>query len=96
MTHGPHIKQRRIFGDDCEECVERANSIPRMVSGLDATNKRRLARLAQEVVADPYGADTPQESFGASRADIKAVDLLRMAARLTFETGISMEIAEGR
>jgi len=66
-----------------------------MVSGLDTQNKQKLARLAQEVVADPYGADTPQESFGASRADMKAVDLLRMAARLTFESGITMRIAEG-
>ena len=92
MTHAVHQSPRRIFGDDCEECVERAMTVQGL-SGLDPDNIRKLADLAVEVRADPYGEDTPQKSFGASRADMRAVHNLRQAARVVFASGISEEVA---
>ena len=92
MTHAVHEKPRRIFGDDCEECVERAKTLPGL-GYLDEFNIKRLAVLAAEVEADPYGEDTPQLSFGASYADMKAVDNLRLAARIVFRSGINPEVA---
>jgi len=88
MTHAVHEKPRRIFGDDCEECVERAKTLPGL-GYLDEFNIRALADLAAEVEADPYGEDTPQKSFGASYADMKAVENLRLAGRLVFRSGIT-------
>ena len=92
MTHAVHQSPRRIFGDDCEECVERAKTLPGL-GYLDDSNIRKLGDLAVEVRANLYGEDTPQESFGASRADMKAVDNLRQAARIVFASGISEEVA---
>ena len=92
MSHGPHELPRRILGDDCDECVERSQRIEGLAA-LDDHNLRKLSELAAEVVADPYGEDTPQTSFGASRADMKAVDNLRLAARLTYRSGITEHTA---
>ena len=91
MSHGHHDLPRRIFGDDCEECVERAKTLPGL-GYLDDSNIRKLADLAAEVRANPYGEDTPQLSFGASYADMKAVDNLRLAARIVFRSGITEEV----
>ncbi len=92
MSHGAHQSPRRIFGDDCEECVERAKTVQGLAA-LDDFNIVKLGDLAAEVRADPYGADTPQKSFGASRADMRAVHNLRQAARVVFASGISEEVA---
>jgi hypothetical protein len=92
MSHGYHKKPRRVLGDDCKECVSRAQTIRGLVV-LDPENLAKLAALAAEVKADPYGEDTPQASFGASYADMKAVDNLRSAARIVFASGITKEIA---
>ncbi len=92
MSHAYHHEPRRIFGDDCEECVKRASTI-RGLASLDPENIRKLADLAAEVKADPYGEDTPQASFDASYTDMKAVDNLRLAARIVFKSGITEEVA---
>ena len=91
MTHDRHLLPRRIFGDDCEECVERASSIHRMVAGLDNSNKRKLGDLALEVHSNPGSEDNPHE-LGASYADMKAVENLRMAGRLVFASGVLAEV----
>ena len=92
MSHGPHELPRRVLGDDCHECRSRANDLYGL-SQLDDTNIAKLADLAAEVRADPYGEATPQKSFGASRADMRAVHNLRLAARIVFASGISKEVA---
>jgi hypothetical protein len=93
MSHEYHEKPRRILGDDCEECVGRAQTIERL-RFLDDGRLHKLADLAAEVRADPYGEDTPQASFGASHADMKAVGNLRLAARIVYKSGITEEIAQ--
>ena len=93
MTHQVHHLPRRIFGDDCEECVERASSIQGLVAGLDAHNKVKLGDLAHELYVLEIGDHNKPADI--SWADLKAVDQLRMAARLTFATMITMEVAEG-
>ncbi len=90
MSHSVHQLPRRIFGDDCEKCVERASSIPRMISGLDAQNKLKLGALATEVYRDHI--DFHNKPDDISWADLRAVDTLRMAARLVFATGISDKV----
>ena len=94
MTHAVHQTPRRIFGDDCNECVERANSIPRMLSGLDSSNKRRLGVLATELHTRVENGDLSKPD-DVSRADLKAVDNLRTAARLVFASGITEKVARG-
>ncbi len=94
MSHAVHLQARRILGDDCEECVERASSIPRMISGLDDHNKVKLGDLAHELYV--LEIDFHNKPADISWADLRAVETLRMAARLVFATGITQEVAEGQ
>lgn len=94
MTHAIHQTPRRIFGDDCDECVERASSIPRMLSGLDSSNKRTLGALAAELHTRAKNGDLSKPD-NVSWADLKAVENLRFAARLVFASGITEEVAQG-
>ena len=90
MSHSPHLLPRRILGDDCEECVSRAGTLNGL-SQLDDTNLAKLADLAVE----KHTASSllrPQE-LGASYADMKAVETLRLAARIVDRSGIDMEVA---
>ena len=90
MSHGHHDLPRRILGDDCAECVERSLDLNGL-SNLDDTNIKKLGDLAAEIKATP-GLMRPQE-IGASYADRKAVETLRLAARIVFASGITEEVA---
>lgn len=93
MSHSPHLLPRRILGDDCEECVSRAMDLNGL-SQLDDTNIEKLADLAAEkmVINGGLGLVRPQE-IGASYADMKAVETLRLAARIVYRSGITEEVA---
>jgi len=91
MSHGHHDLPRRIFGDDCEECVGRASTIVGLAA-LDSINIKKLGDLALEFHANPGTEDQPQE-LGASFADVRAVGNLRLAARIVFASGIDEEVA---
>lgn len=93
MSHAVHEKPRRIFGDDCEECVDRATDIMKFGS-IDAQNLRHLAALARALVdADSTGDPRPPN---LSHADTKAIDLLRYVGRLVYRSGLTEATAEGR
>lgn len=92
MTHAVHVQPRRIFGDDCEECDQRAASVRGLVA-LDPNNIRRLADLAAEMKVGGFSGDPDDSPPDSSRADMKAVDNLRMAARVVFASGITEEVA---
>lgn len=85
MSHDRHDLPRWVLGDDCEECVSRAGTLDGL-EYLDQGNLDRLGELALEV--HRYGK--PPD---ASYADMKAVQTLRRAARLTFAAGITEEVA---
>ncbi len=85
MSHAYHNLPRRIFGDDCEECVERASTIAGL-SNLDGHNIVKLGNLAAELKATP-------DLTGISHADYRAVENLRFAARIVFASGITEEVA---
>ena len=88
--HAPHHDlPRRVLGDNCDECVERSLTIEGLAS-LDNSNLQKLAELAAEMDTTPHAR--PQE-LGASYADAKAVENLRLAARLTYRSGISPDVA---
>ncbi len=88
MSHGHHDLPRRIFGDDCEECVERASTIPRLAE-LDSTNIVKLGDLAAELSEERID----RREAGVSYADEKAVENLRLAARIVFASGITEKVA---
>ncbi len=88
MSHGYHRKPRRIFGDDCEECVERASTIAGL-AGLDSTNIVKLGHLAAELSIERIDL----REVGVSYADEKAVENLRLAARIVFASGITEKVA---
>ena len=88
MSHGYHDLPRRIFGDDCEECVERASTIPGLAE-LDSTNIVKLGDLAAELSIERID----RREAGVSYADEKAVENLRLAARIVFASGITEEVA---
>ena len=92
MVHAVHVQPRRILGDDCEECVERAKSVQGLAT-LDHTRIRLLASLAAEVKAGGFSGDPDDRPPECSSADMKAVDNLRMAARVVFASGITEEVA---
>ncbi len=91
MTHAVHQGTRRVLGDDCDECLSRAGTLNGL-SELDSGNLKELAELAQEIHDHP-GLLRPQD-LGASYADRNAVETLRLAARITFRSGISQAVAE--
>ena len=91
MSHDVHQGIRRVLGDDCGECVARANSGLRGLANLDDNNLRRLAELAEDEKGHPNWQQ-PME-LGASYADMRAVDTLRLAARLVFRSRITEEVA---
>lgn len=86
MSHALHKLPRVIFGDDCEECRERAASIKRL-SALDSMNLRKLGALANS------GYENGVLPAEASIADEQAVENLRLAARIVFASGIREEAA---
>ena len=85
MVHSAHELPRRIFGDDCEECVQRASTIEGL-QWLDSQNIVQLGDLAAEI----RGLRKPDD---ASWADLNAVENLRFAARIVFASGITKEVA---
>lgn len=88
MSHAAHQLPRRIFGDDCEECVGRASTIPRL-SELDGHNIKKLGDLAAEL----HEEKIDRREAGVSYADEQAVENLRLAARIVFASGITEEVA---
>jgi hypothetical protein len=88
MSHAPHQAPRRILGDDCEECVSRAGSIEKL-SELDSSNIRRLGDLAAELSEERID----RREAGVSYSDERAVENLRLAARIVFASGITEEVA---
>ncbi len=96
MTHGHHDLPRRIFGDDCEECVERSSSIAGLAE-LDSTNIAKLGDLAAELSAMKRSGkwdDVHYMAAEVSYADEKAVENLRLAGRIVFRSGITERVAE--
>ncbi len=87
MTHGRHQGRHQIFADDCEECIERASTIAGLAS-LDAKNIKKLGDLAFESRL-LSGVATPPMSL----ADAKAIENLRLAARIVFASKITEEVA---
>lgn len=85
MTHAYHQLPRVVLGDDCEECRRRASDIEGLAS-LDAGNLRLLGELANDLAV---GRPRPD----ASTADMRAVENLRLAARIVYESGITEEAA---
>ncbi len=95
MSHGYHRKPRRIFGDDCEECVERASTVEGLAE-LDSTNIVKLGDLAaelSEMKSSGKWDDVHYVAAEVSYADEKAVEKLRLAARIVFASGITEEVA---
>ncbi len=90
MSHGPHELPRRVLGDDCHECRSRANDLYGL-SQLDDKNIAKLADLAAEKQA-MTNLVRPQD-IGASYADMRAINTLRLAARIVFRSGITEEVA---
>ncbi len=90
MSHSPHLLPRRVLGDDCDECVGRSFDLNGL-SQLDDGNLRKLAGLAAD--KQRIGFVTNPNQLGASYADMKAVETLRLAARIVDISGISMEVA---
>jgi hypothetical protein len=88
MSHAVHELPRRIFGDDCEECVERASTI-RGLTALDGHNIVKLGDLAREI----YRSGGKVVPAGVSFADEQAVENLRLAGRVVFASGITEETA---
>lgn len=94
MTHAPHLLPRLVLGDDCEECVARAQSLEGLAQ-LDELSLARLGVLAHQV-ADLRRAGRAYKltaSLGVSNADLRAVEILRLAARLVHAAGITEEDA---
>ncbi len=91
MSHAPHQGIRRVLGDDCEECVGRAGDLNGL-SQLDTGNLKELAKLATEKQASKF--ILRPSDLGASYADMKAVETLRLAARIVNRSGISPAVAE--
>ncbi len=87
--HAPHQGTRRVLGDDCDECVARADDLHGL-SQLDTQNLRELADIAAEKAETPILR--PQD-IGASYADMKAVETLRLAARIVYRSGIDPDVA---
>ncbi len=88
MSHGHHDLPRRVLGDDCQECVQRSMTIEGLAA-LDDGNLRKLAELAAELQDGIVG-----KPGDISWADMKAVGNLRLAARLTYRSGITEHTAE--
>lgn len=82
--HDRHVLPRRVLGDDCAECRSRAETIEGLAH-LDPHNLAKLAWLAQQAKTD--------RPVDASDADMRAVDNLRLAARIVYASGISEETA---
>jgi hypothetical protein len=87
MSHAVHELPRRIFGDDCKECVGRASTIEGLAA-LDGSNIKKLGDLAAELQTRIWERDPP-----VSFADEQAVENLRLAARIVFASGITEEVA---
>lgn len=86
MSHAYHELPRRIFGDDCEECVGRSSTIEGL-SALDSSNIKKLGDLAAEI----HRADGTVPNL--SNADVRAVENLRFAARIVLRSGITEGVA---
>ncbi len=90
MSHGPHELPRRVLGDDCQECVSRSLDLNGL-SQLDDNNLKELAVLADELKLSDL--EMGPSAFDASWADFKAVDTLRLAARIVYRSGITEHTA---
>lgn len=91
MSHGPHQGTYTVLEDDCEECIGRAGDLNGL-SQLDDNNLQELARLATLQFELP-NIMRPSE-IGASYLDIRAVETLRLAARLVYRSGISEQVSK--
>lgn len=84
MSHAIHELPRRVFGDDCEECIGRATSGLDGLMALDLTNLTALFMLAAEVV------ELKEKPDDASHADMKAVETIRTAATIFNRAGANV------
>jgi hypothetical protein len=85
MSHAYHELPRLIFGDDCEECVDRCRSI----DGIASLDEENLVELGDMVKA--LGAHYDLRPTGWSYADVKACETLAYAARIVFASGLRPE-----
>jgi len=92
-THGHHDGVRRVFGDDCDTCVARATGGLEGLSLLDSGNLQKLADLAAEKQVWDNGDLLRPSQIGASYADMKAVETLRLAGRLVYRSGLDPDVA---
>ena len=81
MSHAIHHLPRRVFGDDCEECVHRATSGLDGLLLLDPDNLEELFVLAAELQTLE---EIPDD---ASEADVIAVRTLQKAAMVFDRAG---------
>ena len=88
MSHAYHELPKVVLGDDCEECVERSQTIEGLAS-LDEVNLRRLVSLVAEMPRGRFGGVVMEQPSHASKADMRAVENLRLAARIVFASGIT-------
>lgn len=95
MTHAVHEKPRIVLGDDCEECLSRAERGLDGLAELDETNLRRLASIAEAKLEARRAGDpiVRPSQIGASYADMRATETLRLAARIVEKSGIDPEAA---
>ena len=81
MSHAVHQLPRRVFGDDCEECVYRAkNGIDGLLQ-LDPDHLGELFKLAAEM------STLEEIPDDASEADVIAVRSLQRAAMVFDRAG---------
>lgn len=96
MSHTIHEGPHRVFADNCEECIERTNLGLNGLTQLDHENLLRLAILARDkreyFREEGHNPTNPRE-LGASYADMRAVETLRLAARIVFASGINLDDA---
>jgi hypothetical protein len=85
MSHAIHELPRLIFGDDCEECVDRC----RTIDGLGALDSENIVALGSMVKALKEHRDLRPK--GWSYADVKACETLASAARIVFASGVQPE-----
>ena len=94
MIHELHKGPRVVFGDDCDECVSRCDTLDGLAA-LDRINLVKLGALAARVVELRRAglASRAGALLGASYVDMRAVDVLLLAARLVHGSGITEEDA---
>lgn len=92
MMHAIHERPRVVFGDECNECVSRSYSIEGLAQ-LDEENLAKLGALAAQAAQLRRRWGGSMRPLGASYSDMRAIETLRLAARVVYGSGITEEDA---